>query len=316
MELPAIAAHGLRKAYGDVTALDGLSFEVPAGSVLGLLGPNGSGKTTAVSILSTSLRPDAGRATVCGLDVVADAPAVRGVIGFAGQFAAVDSNLTGRENLTLIGRLSRVDRRHAKVRADELLESFGLTSAGGRRVRTYSGGMRRRLDVAAALLHRPPVLFLDEPTTGLDPESRLGLWESIRGLVACGTTVLLTTQYLDEADALAGQIVIINAGQVVDTGTPAELKSRFGTVVFTFGFGSDADAALAAEVLAADGYLPERAGTAVSLRSAAGSGAVTQVLRALTVEAPDPVTVTVHEPTLDDVFLALTGTASARTEAA
>jgi ABC-2 type transport system ATP-binding protein len=179
MSGPAIEADGLRKAYGRVTALNGLSFTVPAGTVLGLLGPNGSGKTTAVSILSTSLRPDGGRATVRGLDVVTDAPAVRGVIGLAGQFAAVDPNLTGWENLTLIGRLSRVGRKQARSRASELLADFGLTEAGGRLVRTYSGGMRRRLDVAAALLHRPPVLFLDEPTTGLDPESRLALWHSI-----------------------------------------------------------------------------------------------------------------------------------------
>jgi ABC-2 type transport system ATP-binding protein len=306
MDSPTIAAAGLRKAYGSVTALDGLSFEVPAGSVLGLLGPNGSGKTTAVSVLSTSLRPDAGRGTVCGLDVVADASAVRGVIGFAGQFAAVDPNLTGYENLVLIGRLSRVSRRQVKPRAAELLADFGLTNAGGRLVRTYSGGMRRRLDVAAALLHRPPVLFLDEPTTGLDPESRLGLWQSIRALVAGGTTVLLTTQYLDEADALADQIVIIQSGRVVETGTPAELKSRLGAVVFTFGFATVADAELACRVLEADGYQPDPAGASVSVRSSAGSGAITQILRALTAEAPDPVTVEVHEPTLDDVFLTLT----------
>jgi ABC-type multidrug transport system ATPase subunit len=171
----AVEAEGLRKAFGDVTALDGLSLQVPQGSVLGLLGPNGSGKTTTVSILSTALRPDAGRAAVCGLDVVGDAPLVRQLIGFAGQFAAVDPNLTGRENLTLIGRLSRTGRRQARTRAGELLDEFGLSVAADRLVRTYSGGMRRRLDLAAALLHRPPVLFLDEPTTGLDPESRLAL---------------------------------------------------------------------------------------------------------------------------------------------
>jgi ABC-type multidrug transport system ATPase subunit len=311
METPVIVAAGLRKAYGSVTALDGLSFEVPAGSVLGLLGPNGSGKTTAVSVLSTSLRPDAGRATVCGLDVVADAPAVRGVIGFAGQFAAVDPNLTGFENLVLIGRLSRVGRKQSKPRAGELLADFGLTEAGGRLVRTYSGGMRRRLDVAAALLHRPPVLFLDEPTTGLDPESRLGLWQSIRTMVADGTTVLLTTQYLDEADALADQIVIIDAGRAIETGTPAHLKSQLGAVVFTLGFAAEADAELARVALDADGYRPERDGTSISIRSTAGSGAITQILRALTVEAPDPVTVEVHEPTLDDVFLTLTRGAAA-----
>src|ERR1700678_961566 len=190
----AIEAVGLRKAYGSVTALNGLTLQVPTGSVAGLLGPNGSGKTTTISILSTSLRPDGGRATVDGLDVVAEAAQVRRVIGLAGQFAAVDPNLTGRENLRMIGRLSRVGRRQARVRADELLDSFGLTAAASRLVRGYSGGMRRRLDVAAALLHRPAVLFLDEPTAGLDPESRFTLWDSVRDLARSGTTVLLTTQ--------------------------------------------------------------------------------------------------------------------------
>src|ERR1700719_4243376 len=236
MSNAAIEAHGLRKAFGDVRALDGLSLAVPAGSVLGLLGPNGSGKTTTVSILATSLRPDAGRATVGGLDVVKDAAQVRRVIGLAGQFAAVHPNLTGRENLTLIGRLSRVGRRQARVRAEELLDSFGLTAAAGRLVRGYSGGMRRRLDVAAALLHRPEVLFLDEPTTGLDPESRCALWDSVRDLSLSGTTVLLTTQYLEEADTLADQVVIISAGRVAGTGTPAQLKARHGTVLFDLGF--------------------------------------------------------------------------------
>jgi ABC-2 type transport system ATP-binding protein len=302
----AIEADGLRKAFGQVVALDGLSFQVPAGSVLGLLGPNGSGKTTAVSILSTSLRPDTGRATVCGLDVLARAAAVRGLIGFAGQFAAVDPNLTGRENLVLIGRLSRVGRKQAKVRAGELLDGFGLSAAADRLARTYSGGMRRRLDVAAALLHRPPVLFLDEPTTGLDPESRFGLWQSIRDLVRSGTTVLLTTQYLDEADALADQVVIIESGRVADVGTPAQLKSRFGTIVFSLGFGSQADTETAWKLLAAEGYRPERAGTEIQVRSSSGSGAVTQVLRTLDGQVPDPVSVAVHEPTMDDVFLTLT----------
>jgi ABC-2 type transport system ATP-binding protein len=304
---PAIEADSLRKAFGQVTALDGLSLEVPAGSVLGLLGPNGSGKTTAVSILSTALRPDAGHARVCGLDVVAEAAAVRGVIGFAGQFAAVDPNLTGRENLTLIGRLSRIGRRQARDRADELLTDFGLTAAAGRLVRTYSGGMRRRLDVAAALAHRPPVLFLDEPTTGLDLESRLALWESIHGLVQAGTTVLLTTQYLDEADALAGQVVIIDSGRVVDTGTPAQLKSRFGAVLVALGFAAEADAIAAARRLTAAGYQTERTGPDVSIHSATGSGVLPHLLRLLDGQVSDPVSVAIHEPTLDEVFLALTG---------
>ncbi len=301
-----IDVEGLRKGFGQVTALAGLSFQVPAGSVLGLLGPNGSGKTTTVSILSTALRPDSGRAAVRGLDVVAEAARVRRVIGFAGQFAAVDPNLTGRENLALIGRLSRLGRRQARVRADELLDGFGLSAAAGRLVRTYSGGMRRRLDVAAALLHRPPVLFLDEPTTGLDPESRFALWDSVRALSRSGTTVLLTTQYLEEADALADQVVIISAGRVADTGTPAQLKARFGTVVFSFTFGGQSAAHVAHEALAAEGYRPERDGAGVQVRSATGSGALPAVLRALDGRAPDPLSVAVREPTLDDVFLFLT----------
>jgi ABC-2 type transport system ATP-binding protein len=300
----AVEVDGLRKAFGTVLALDGLSFLVPAGSVLGLLGPNGSGKTTTVSILSTAMRPDAGRATIGGLDVVADAARVRRVIGFAGQFAAVDPNLTGRENLTLIGRLSRLGR--AQARAGELLGSFGLTAAADRLVRTYSGGMRRRLDLAAALLHRPPVLFLDEPTTGLDPESRFALWDSVRDLSRSGTTVLLTTQYLEEADTLADRVVIISAGKVADTGTPAQLKARLGTVLFDLGFAGPAVAETAYSVLAAGGYQPERDGAGVRVRSAAGSVALTGVLRALDGRAPDPISVAVREPTLDDVFRSLT----------
>jgi daunorubicin resistance ABC transporter ATP-binding subunit len=302
----AVEVDGLRKAFGTVLALDGLSFRVPAGSVLGLLGPNGSGKTTTVSILSTALRPDAGRATIGGLDVVADAARVRRVIGFAGQFAAVDANLTGRENLTLIGRLSRLGRAQARVRAGELLGSFGLTAAADRLVRTYSGGMRRRLDLAAALLHRPPVLFLDEPTTGLDPESRFTLWDAVRDLSRSGTTVLLTTQYLEEADTLADRVVIIAAGKVADTGTPAQLKARLGTVLFDLGFAGPSVAETACSVLAARGYQPDRDGAGVRVRSAAGSAALTGVLRALEGRAPDPVSVAVREPTLDDVFRSLT----------
>ncbi len=306
MSEPMVEAQGLRKAFGDVRALDGLSLAVPAGSVLGLLGPNGSGKTTTVSILATSLRPDAGRAAVGGLDVVTAAARVRRIIGLAGQFAAVDPGLTGRENLRLIGRLSRVGRRQARVRADELLDSFGLTGAAGRLVRGYSGGMRRRLDVAAALLHRPAVLFLDEPTTGLDPESRFALWDAVRDLARTGTTVLLTTQYLEEADALADQVVIISAGRVADTGTPAQLKARFGTVLFRLDFARREAAQAAHAALAAAGYRPQRDGAGIQVRSAAGSGELTGMLRALDGRAPDPVSVAVREPTLDDVFLSLT----------
>ncbi|MDA8034909.1 MAG: ATP-binding cassette domain-containing protein [Actinomycetota bacterium] len=300
----------MHKTYGDVVALDEVSFEVADSTVLGLLGPNGSGKTTAVSILSTALRPDAGRASVRGLDVRTQAAAVRRVIGFAGQFAAVDANLSGRENLALIGRLSRLPRPAARDRASELLDGFGLSAAADRLVRTYSGGMRRRLDVAAALVHQPPVLFLDEPTTGLDPESRFALWEAIRQLVANGTTVLLTTQYLEEADALAERVVILESGRVVQVGTPAELKARIGAVVFRLGFADEAGAIQAEHILGAAGYGPEREGSIVRVSSAEGSGALVAVLRALEGTAPDPASVAVHEPTLDDVFLALTGHAA------
>jgi ABC-type multidrug transport system ATPase subunit len=243
---------------------------------------------------------------VRGLDVVADAARVRAMIGFAGQFAAVDPNLTGRENLTLIGRLSRVGRRPARGRAEQLLDVFGLADAADRLVRGYSGGMRRRLDLAAALVHRPPVLFLDEPTTGLDPESRFQLWESVRDLARAGTTVLLTTQYLEEADALADQVVIIAAGRVADTGTPRQLKDRFGTVVFTLDFAAPADALAASRLLAAAGYQAEADRAGLRVRSDSGSGALPGLLRALD-RVADPVSVGVREPTLDDVFLSLTG---------
>jgi ABC-2 type transport system ATP-binding protein len=307
----AIEVDGLRKAFGPVTALNGLTLLVPTGSVVGLLGPNGSGKTTTVSILSTALRPDGGRAAVHGLDVVADAARVRAVIGFAGQFAAVDPNLTGRENLTLIGRLSRVDRRLARTRAEQLLDGFGLTDAAGRLVRGYSGGMRRRLDLAAALVHRPPVLFLDEPTSGLDPESRFQLWDAVRDLARDGTTVLLTTQYLEEADALADQVVIIADGRVADTGTPSQLKERFGAVVFTLDFAAPADALAASRLLVTAGYQAEANRAGLRVRSDSGSGALPGLLRAID-RVPDPVAVGVREPTLDDVFLTLTGQVPAR----
>jgi ABC-2 type transport system ATP-binding protein len=301
-----IKVSGLRKRYGTVVALDGLSFEVPAGSVTGLLGPNGSGKTTTISILSTSLLPDAGQASVCGLDVLSHARAVRGLIGFAGQFAGVDESLTGRENLRLIGRLSRLSRSAARDRAAELLEKFGLADAGSRLARTYSGGMRRRLDIAAALMHRPPVLFLDEPTTGLDLESRRLLWDLVRGLVRDGATVLLTTQYLEEADALADELVIIDAGRVVERGTPHTLRRRIGSAVIEFTFKDEPDAIGAAQALAGR-YPVERQGPIIRLSDGDGSAAVVGIARTLDAVAPDPVAVAIREPTLDDVFLALTG---------
>ncbi|CAN5899554.1 N/A [soil metagenome] len=224
----AINAEGLVKRYGEVVALDGVDLAVPEGTVLGLLGPNGAGKTTAVRILTTLLRPDAGRAEIAGIDVVAEPQRTRSLIGLAGQYAAVDELLTGRENLVLAGRLNHLGASYAKQRAGELLDRFGLTDAGGRTVKTYSGGMRRRLDLAVSLVARPPVLFLDEPTTGLDPRSRTDLWELIEELVGDGTTLLLTTQYLEEADRLADRIAVIDHGRVIARGTAAELKSELG----------------------------------------------------------------------------------------
>jgi oleandomycin transport system ATP-binding protein len=227
----AIWAEGLVKRFGDVTALDGVDLGVRTGTVLGLLGPNGAGKTTAVRVLSTLLKPDAGRARVGGYDVIRDAHQVRQLVGLTGQYAAVDELLTGTENLLLIGRLLGQPRRQAKQRARELLDQFDLTEAADRAVKTYSGGMRRRLDLAASLVSRPSMLYLDEPTTGLDPRARMELWDLIRHLVAGGVTVLLTTQYLDEADELADEIVVIDRGRVIATGTPEELKAKTGAQI-------------------------------------------------------------------------------------
>jgi ABC-2 type transport system ATP-binding protein len=305
---PAITADTLVKSFGDVQALKGVSLEVPAGTVLGLLGPNGAGKTTAVRILTTILRPDSGRATINGFDVVAEPRAVRRSIGLAGQYAAVDENLTGRENLMLVGRLNHLSKVAAAVRATELLAQFQLTDAANRPARTYSGGMRRRLDLGAALITHPPVLLLDEPTSGLDPASRSDLWEVISGLVADGTTVLLTTQYLEEADRLADQIVVIDKGLIVAEGTASELKARLGETTVVLTFADTGTAARAGEALAGLHAFPLPTDvTALAIPLRGGPATVRDALNLLDSTGIVPQRIDLHEPTLDEVFLSLTG---------
>jgi oleandomycin transport system ATP-binding protein len=309
----AIEAEGLVKRFGTTVALDGVDLAVPTGKVLGVLGPNGAGKTTAVRILATLLKADAGRASVRGYDVARDAVAVRGLIGLTGQYASVDEDLTGRENLVLIGRLLNLTKPDARARAKGLLAKFELTDAGDRAIKTYSGGMRRRLDLAASLVGRPQVLFLDEPTTGLDPHARLEVWEIVRALVADGVTVLLTTQYLDEADQLADLITVIDHGKVIASGRPDELKRRAGgqTLQVRPTLASDVDR-VAGILLELTGVVPGRdADTGLLSTPVDNPVMLSTVVRKLDAAGITADELALRLPSLDDVFLALTGHRSA-----
>src|SRR3954471_1836326 len=313
----AIVVEGLMKRFGATTALDGGDLTVAEGSVLGLLGPNGAGKTTVVRILTTLLRADAGRAEVVGLDVVRDPAEVRACVGLTGQYAAVDEYLTGFENLVMVARLYHLPKAEARVRADELLARFDLSDAAGRPAKTYSGGMRRRLDIAASLIARPRVLFLDEPTTGLDPRSRLGMWEFIADLVSDGTTILLTTQYLEEADRLADRMVVIDKGQVIARGTADELKAQVGGERLELTVASAEQRRAAAEVLGPLSHAePQRDEQTrrLSLPVTGGTGTLAEALRRLSGAPVQVLDIGLRRPDLDDVFLTLTGHSAEATD--
>jgi ABC-2 type transport system ATP-binding protein len=316
MTRTAIEVEALRKRFGEVVALDGADLSVAESEVLGLLGPNGAGKTTLVRALTTLLRPDSGRAAVLGRDVVGDPFGVRREIGVAGQFAAIDEILTGRENLEMVGRLYHLGRAEARRRADQVLERFGLTEAADRRASTYSGGMRRRLDLAATLVGRPRVVFLDEPSTGLDPRSRAELWGMVRELRSGGTTILLTTQYLDEADELAQRIAVIDGGKIVAEGTATELKERVGRdrLMIRVADAARTEAARAALVPSTGDGPPEVLGVDLLALPVTHAGAAAEAVRALDRIGVGIAGLEVRSPTLDDVFFTLTGKHVAQSE--
>ena len=309
--MPSIQIRDIRKSFGDIEAVRGIDLTVEKGTVLGLLGPNGAGKTTLIRMLTTLMKIDSGEAWVEGLNVDTEAQAVREIIGLAGQYAAVDENLTGRENLIMVGRLYHIPMKEAQLRATDLLGHFDLTDAADRTLKTYSGGMRRRLDLAASLVNNPPVLFLDEPTTGLDPQSRIALWKIIRELVAQGTTVLLTTQYLDEADFLADRIVVIDHGKVIASGTPHELKMELGDEVLEVRIRdisriNEATAALRSIGESQSVHVDFGTQT-ISMTLDQGVGSLPKAIRALDVAHIEIEDLTVRRPTLDEIFLKLTG---------
>ncbi|GGV21707.1 daunorubicin resistance protein DrrA family ABC transporter ATP-binding protein [Kitasatospora herbaricolor] len=315
---PAIQAENLVKTFGDVRALDGVSLDVPEGTVLGLLGPNGAGKTTTVRVLTTLLRPDSGHAVVAGVDVLKHPNKVRSLIGLSGQYAAVDEYLTGRENLQMVGELYQMSVRDAKARALELLEWFNLTDAADRTAKTYSGGMRRRLDLAAALVVRPPVMFLDEPTTGLDPRNRLALWEVIETLVEQGTTLLLTTQYLEEADRLAHDIAVVDHGKVIARGTADQLKAQIGgerVEVVVHRRDQVSEALEALTPYAKGDPAVEKNTRRITVPVSGGAKVLADVIRELDTRSIEIDDIGLRRPTLDDVFLSLTGHATTAEDA-
>lgn len=302
-----VAVRSLRKSYGKLNVLKGVSFNVKQGTVLALLGPNGAGKTTTVKILSTLLQPDGGKASIAGHDVVKDSSGVRGSIGLTGQYAAVDEYLTGKENLYMIGRLYRMSKTDANQRADELLEQFDLVDASTRPVKTYSGGMRRRLDLAMSLIANPPVIFLDEPTTGLDPRSRLTMWNMIKQLSSAGTTILLTTQYMEEADQLADNIVVIDHGKVIAEGTAKQLKAKVGSDRIELTIGKKSDFGAAEKAVSAKNLQADADERILSIAAKDGVSELRKTLEQLEKQGIEVTSISLRQPTLDDVFLSLTG---------